>query len=61
MGSIAKSIKGFMAPAKYIQGQGLLESLGAYTSAFGTKIVALVDEFLFDSVNYTIKCNNLGK
>lgn len=55
MGSIAKSIKGFMAPAKYIQGQGLLESLGAYTSAFGTKIVALVDEFLFDSITPKLK------
>lgn len=50
MGSIRKSIKGFMGPAKYIQGQGLMEKLGDYKAAFGNNIVAFIDEFLYDSI-----------
>lgn len=50
MGSIAKRLKGFMAPGKYIQGQGLLESLGEYTAAFGGKVTAFIDDFLFDII-----------
>jgi glycerol dehydrogenase len=50
MGSIAKSVRAFMGPAKYIQGMGLLESLGEYTTPFGSKVVALIDEFLYEDI-----------
>ncbi|MDR1902288.1 MAG: glycerol dehydrogenase [Treponema sp.] len=50
MGQILKSIKGFMGPAKYIQGAGLLNQLGEYTTPFGDKLIAFIDDFLYESI-----------
>jgi glycerol dehydrogenase len=65
MGQILKSVKGFMAPGKYIQGPGLLNRLEEYTTLFGNKLVALIDGFLFDGIAqrlksvYGDKCQNV--
>jgi glycerol dehydrogenase len=65
MGQILKSVKGFMAPGKYIQGAGLLNRLEEYTALFGDKLVALIDSFLFDGIArqlegvYGDKCQNV--
>ncbi len=55
MGKIEQSIKAFMAPAKYIQGAGLLKNLSAYTEPFGGKVIALIDSFLYDTFADTVR------
>lgn len=56
MGIIAKSVRAYMGPAKYIQGTKLLENLQEYTAPFGNRVVALIDEFLYEDI-----CKRLEK
>jgi glycerol dehydrogenase len=51
MGQIKKSTRAFLSPAKYIQGYGELSDLESYTDIFGKNILAVIDEFLYNSIS----------
>ncbi|AKG36332.1 glycerol dehydrogenase [Paenibacillus durus] len=51
MGQIRTSTRGFLAPAKYIQGYGEISKLENYTNSFGTKLLAYIDSFLFEALS----------
>lgn len=49
MGQIRNSIRGFLAPGKYIQGYGELNKLEGYARSFGSNFIAFIDTFLFET------------
>jgi glycerol dehydrogenase len=46
---IQTTTRAFGAPSRYIQGPGELKNLVTHTSVYGTKVLALIDPFFFDS------------
>lgn len=47
---VTSTTRAFAGPAKYIQGPGEFDQLAQYTGAFGSRAIALIDGFLFESL-----------
>lgn len=47
---VSSTTRAFAGPSKYIQGPGEFNQLETYTSAFGSRAIALIDGFLFESL-----------
>ena len=46
-----KHVLAWGAPSRYYQGAGLLDELPQYTAPFGSKVLAVIDPFLFESIS----------
>lgn len=55
MARVQTTTRGFGCPGKYIQGPGEMNRLEEYTSVYGSKVVVLIDERLFDSISEQLK------
>lgn len=51
MAMVKTKTRAFACPAKYIQGAGELDLIETYTSAYGSKVLFLIDSFLFEGIN----------
>ncbi len=51
MAMVKTKTRAFACPAKYIQGAGELDRIETYTSAYGSKVLFLIDGFLFNGIN----------
>lgn len=62
MGHYETISRAFGAPLKYIQGPSEFKELPVYIKSFGTKIFALIDAFLYDSLGKEFKqlCDQAG-
>ena len=57
MSKLKVHTRGFGSPGRYFQGPGLLDDLYKYTSMYGKKVFALIDEFFYK--DYTQKYEKL--
>ena len=51
MSKYSTSARGWCSPERYVQGPGELENLRTYTDKLGKKLLAFIDQFLFESIS----------
>lgn len=60
MGYVPAPVRAWGSPSRYIQGPGLMRQLEKYTSVYGKRVAAVIDQFFFETLTQALKAQFAG-